>query len=393
MKKKLVIIGASYLQVPLAEKANSMGIETHVFAWEEDAVARDYADYFYPISIRAKEEILKKCKEIQPDGIISISSDLAMITVNYVSQKLGLVGNSMQSTYYTTHKYAMRNQLRKNELPCPKYFNIKPSTSDATTLISSLGFPLIIKPTDRSGSRGISKVNHYDEIQDSLNRAYDVSFNNSLIAERFIVGKEYSIETISWKGEHTFLAFTEKKTSGTPYFVEIEQHQPAEVNPIVQRKAIKCIKKSLTALGISFGASHSEIIVGKNDEVFIVEIGARMGGDHIGTDLVKYSTGFDYVKGVIEIALGIKPEVSQKKQNVAGIYYITPKAGKVMCIIDNTSKYSAIKKTEIFVCKGDKVKYPVTNSSERSAYFVYCGDERFKIENPDSIIKIITSEK
>ena len=96
--KKLVIIGANNFQLPLIKKAKQLGMETHVFAWEKGAVGREFADYFYPISIIEKELILKEAEKIKPDGIISIGSDLATATVNYVADKLGLIGNSLECT-------------------------------------------------------------------------------------------------------------------------------------------------------------------------------------------------------------------------------------------------------------------------------------------------------
>ena len=91
--KKIVIIGANNFQMPLIIKAKELGYETHVFAWAEGAVGADFADYFYPISIVEKDKILDKCKEIKPDAVISVASDLATLTVNYLTDKLGLIGN------------------------------------------------------------------------------------------------------------------------------------------------------------------------------------------------------------------------------------------------------------------------------------------------------------
>ena len=106
--KKLAIIGASYLQEPLIEKAKSRGIETHVFAWKVGDIGERTADFFYPISIVEKEQILKKCQEIGIDGICSIASDLAAIAVNYVAEKMGLTGNSMKCVEVSTNKHSMR---------------------------------------------------------------------------------------------------------------------------------------------------------------------------------------------------------------------------------------------------------------------------------------------
>ena len=124
---RIAIIGASYLQLPLIEKAKSMGHETHVFAWEAGDVGEKVADYFYPVSIREKEQILEKCREIGINGIISIASDLAMITVNYVAQALNLTGNSWGSTLISTNKYAMRKAFHENGDPIPSFVEVKDS--------------------------------------------------------------------------------------------------------------------------------------------------------------------------------------------------------------------------------------------------------------------------
>ena len=151
--KKLVIIGANDFQNQLILKAKALGYETHVFAWEDGAVGKDTADYFYPISIIEKEKILDKCRKIMPDGVCSIASDLASITVNYVAEKLGLPCNQTKFTNIQTNKYAMRQALMDAGLPCPK-FVLADENFDLAKL-SGFKFPIIVKPTDRSGSRNI----------------------------------------------------------------------------------------------------------------------------------------------------------------------------------------------------------------------------------------------
>ena len=119
---KLAIIGASYLQLPLIKKAKSMGIETHVFAWKVGDVGETEADFFYPISIVEKDKILEKCEEIKIDGICSIASDLAAITVNYIASQLGLNGNSSECTMISTNKHLMRRAFEMGGDPSPKAF-------------------------------------------------------------------------------------------------------------------------------------------------------------------------------------------------------------------------------------------------------------------------------
>ena len=148
--KKLAIIGASYLQNPLILKAKEMGLETHVFAWAAGDIGETTADYFYPISIVEKEEILKKCREIGIDGICSIASDLAAITVNYVACQMELVGNSMKCTEKSTNKHKMREAFQQGGDPSPKSILVH-SAKKLENI--TLEYPVIVKPVDRHKSR------------------------------------------------------------------------------------------------------------------------------------------------------------------------------------------------------------------------------------------------
>ena len=187
--KKLAIIGASFLQNPLIEKANQRGIETHVFAYKEDAIGEKTAFCFYPISIIEKDAILEKCQEIGIDGICTIASDLAVVTVNYVAEKMGLIGNSNEATIKSTNKFYMRQCFFENNDPSPKSIKVQSSTELSDELLT---FPVIVKPLDRSGSRGITKVFSYSKLEDAIRHALDQGFEKSVLVEEFVEGNEYS---------------------------------------------------------------------------------------------------------------------------------------------------------------------------------------------------------
>lgn len=305
--KKLAIIGASYLQLPLIEKAKAMGIETHVFAWAANDVGERVADHFYPISIVEKEQILDKCREIGVDGICSISSDLAMVTVNYVAEQMKLTGNSAACTLRSTNKHQMRLAFEQNGDPSPKSLLVE-SVEDLRDV--TLHYPVIVKPTDRSGSRGITKLSDPADLEKAIIHAQEQGFEKKALVEEFAEGQEYSVEYISWQGEHHFLALTHKYTTGAPNFIETGHLQPAPVSEELLTRVKKVVSHALDSLGIRYGASHSEVKIDANGRIALIEIGGRMGGDFIGSDLVELSTGVDFVRAVIETALGIKPVLS-----------------------------------------------------------------------------------
>ena len=230
---KIAVIGANEFQNKLIIKAKEMGIETHVFAWEEGAIGKENSDFFYPISIIEKEKILEICKKIKIDGVCSIASDLAMHTVNFIANKLNLSGNSLECTELTTNKYKMRERLSKFNLPCPKYILVK----DVENIdIKELIFPLIVKPTDRSGSRGIYKVNNNVELKSAIKLALEESFSQEILIEEYILGDEYSVESISEKGIHKVLQITKKYTTGAPNFIEKGHIEPTEIDNDLYKK-------------------------------------------------------------------------------------------------------------------------------------------------------------
>ena len=190
-QRNLAIIGASYLQLPLIEKAKEMGFVTHVFAWAANDVGETAADYFYPISITEVDAITEKCREIGICGICSIATDLGNYTVNYVADKLGLPGNNMECTRMSTNKHLMREAFERCGDPSPKSVQV-----DASTNLSALQFayPVIIKPTDRSGSRGIFKLDGPEGLEEAVKAALDVGFEKKALIEEFAEGQEYSVE-------------------------------------------------------------------------------------------------------------------------------------------------------------------------------------------------------
>ena len=321
MKKNLVIIGANDFQNPLILRAKELGYVTHVFAWQSGDVGESSADYFYPISIIEHERILEICRVIEPVGVVSIASDLAAITVNYVAEALGLVGNGMESTMRSTNKHLMRRAFEKAGLPSCRSILVDEGF-DLDRL--DIQYPVIVKPTDRSGSRGIFKVTKPEDLAAAVAFAREPSFEKKVLVEEFAEGREYSIEYISFEGQHHFLACTEKFTTGAPMFVETGHLQPPlhmDAGTLAKIQAL--VPQVLNCLGVRHGASHTELKIDDMGNIRLIECGARMGGDCIGSDLVYISTGVDYVQSVIDVGCGSAPNLRPRKEaRIAAIRFI-----------------------------------------------------------------------
>lgn len=372
MKKKLAIIGASYLQAPLVEKAKSMGIETHCFSWADRAVCKDIADYFYPINVLDKEEILKVCQQVKIDGITTIATDIVVPTINYVADKMGLISNPDEYSYVTTNKYLMRQCFAENGVPSPKFVDAITDEPD----ITGMTFPMIVKPTDRSGSIGIEKVFDRDELVKAVKRAREFSFKHEAIVEEFVEGCEVSVETISWKGSHHILQITDKVTTEAPYFVELEHHQPSQLPADIQTRIRSIVLNALDALHIQYGASHSELKITKDGDIRVMEIGARMGGDFIGSNLVQLSTGYDFLKGVIDVALGQFEEPIVKNEHHSGVYFLCKETERVLPIMQHWHDYPEI----VECCIQNLDLKNIQSSNDRSGYMIYQSNKKWKID-------------
>lgn len=368
---KIVIIGANNFQNPLIEKAKELGYETHVFAWRDGSIGEKTADYFYPISIIEKEKILEECRKIAPTAVVTIASDLAAITVSYVANQLQLTANSAECILKTTNKYFMRSALKAAKIPVPEFHHVDMGTYGKQ--IKNMKFPVIVKPTDRSGSRSITKINSLEEAKPAVARAVADSFEKKAIVEEYLEGDEYSLEAISHNGKHTFLAITKKQTTGAPHYIETGHMQPAKLTNAQEEKIKTEIEKALNALEIATGASHSEFRLDKNDNVNIIEIGARMGGDCIGSHLVSLSTGYDFLEMVIDAATGKPPGLVKKS---------IPKKAAIKFILDreDLEEYHNMKEkypdyiqyeSEI----DDLGMHKVIDSSSRYGYYIMAWDK------------------
>lgn len=372
--KKIAIIGASYLQQPIVEKAREMGVYSICFAWEEGAVCKDLCDKFYPISTIDKEAILKVCQEEKIDGITTIASDVATLTVNYVAEKMGLIGNPDKYSQTTTNKYLMRQCFMEHGVPSPKFCLTEGQIPD---IIKDFHYPVIVKPTDRSGSRGVEKVLKQDDLQQAIDRACHESFQMKAVIEEFVEGREISVESISFNGKHYVLQITDKVTTEAPFFVELEHHQPSSLPDDIKAKVRTIVLNALDALHIQYGASHAELKITKDGDIRVIEIGARMGGDFIGSDLVKLSTGYDFLKGVIDVAFGEFEEPKLTEKKFSGVFFLCKETKHILPIIKNASSHPEIVRAEVT----DPVLRRIEQSADRSGYFIYQADKRFELND------------
>lgn len=319
--KKIMILGAGEMQVPLIKEAIDLGCKVHAIDKNKEAPGFEYCANSYKISTNNKEEILQLALNLGIDGIIT-NSDYPVRTIAYVCNNLNLKGPSEDLAKLTTNKYLQRELFKKNNIPIP-YFIKEKDHNKLKLLYSELSFPLIVKPVDSSGSRGVSLVRNIDEYKIGLDHALASSKSNDIIVEEFLIGREFSLEVLIQNRKINIISITEKKTVDTKgkSFVEERHIIPAKLNKNQIKLISDLTNDALNVLKANECAAHVEIILTKKG-AYIIEIASRLGGDYITSDLVPLSSGVNMLENIIRLCLGSQIKVLKTKFEHSGIQFI-----------------------------------------------------------------------
>lgn len=379
MKKKIMILGASELQLPAILKAKELGLEVISIDYNPDAIGFSYSDKYYVVSTLDKEEVLEIAKRERIDGIITLASDLPMKTVAFVADKLNLVSISMSAAENTTNKFNMRNCFLKHNIQSMKYFKVSNLKELQNLELNKFEIDRwILKPVSNSGSRGISlitKESNPEIIKQSFEYTQSFSKNKEVIVEEYIKGREVSVESISVDGQTNIIQITDKITSGEPNFVELGHSQPSDLDKKTVNHIHKIVKNAINSLGVLNGPTHTEVKIDGN-EIKIIEIGARLGGDFITTDLVPLSTNIDMVKNLILQSLKEKIDLENKIEKGSAIkFFVLPKGKKIKSIRDYSDLMNrdGVERLEFQLVEGDEVP-KIENSTQRYGYLLCSGN-------------------
>lgn len=331
MKKKLMIVGASVLQLPGINKAKEMGLEVAVVDYNPQAIGIGYADRYYNASTMDEDAVVRAAEDYKPDGIMTLATDMPMRGVAKASERLGLHSIDYATAVKATDKYDMIKAFEEQGVPSPWYYLVK-SFDQLKDLENRLEYPCIMKPTDNAGSHGVVKVESFEQLVESYEYSHQSSRHGNVIVEEYLDGPEVSVEVMVVKGEVHILQITDKLTTEAPYFVELGHSQPSQLPCSVQEQIRDVTVKACKAIGIDNGPAHVEMKVTSKNGPKMVELGARMGGDNITTALVPLSTGVDMVRATIDVALGEEPDIEPTLHCGSAIRYFQLPFGKIRSI-------------------------------------------------------------
>ena len=370
--KKLMIVGASVLQLPAILKAKEMGLHVAVVDYNPEAIGVQYADKYYNASTMDEDAVLAAAEDYQPDGIMTLATDMPMRGVAKASEKLNLHSINYVTALKATDKSLMIKAFKMFGVPSPWYFDVA-SFEELKALEGKVTFPCIMKPTDNAGSHGVAKVNSFEELLDKYEYSHSNSRHGEVIVEEYLDGPEVSVEVMVVDGNVNILQITDKITTGAPHFVEMGHTQPSQLPEETQRQIRKVADMACKSLGIDKGPAHVEMKVTSRGPVMI-ELGARMGGDNITTHLVPLSTGIDMVKATIMVALGEEPDITPTLHCGSAIRYFEAPFGTIKSIegVEEAKKINGIKQITFTKEVGEE-STPIQCSNDRIGYVIAQG--------------------
>jgi len=395
--KTILIIGAGLLQVPAISCANDLGLTTVVTDYNKDAPGMKIADYPIVISTRDVDGTVRIIKEfnkkVKIDGVITIGTDASM-TVAAVSNALNLPGIEYENALAATNKLKMRERFEKHNVPIPKFYKCW-SLTDLKNISKMLDFPMVIKPVDNMGARGVMKIENENCLEMAFDNAKNSSPSGELIVEEYMKGPELSIDALIYNNEIFITGVADRIIEREPYFIEIGHVMPSNLPKEVIDDAVDVFKKGIKALGLNTGAAKGDIkITDKGAKVG--EIAARLSGGFMSAYTYPYSSGVNLIHNAIDIALGYPPHNLIPTMNKVSIEKaIIPNPGVVKEIkgTDEALSIPGVRNIFYHVEIGDEIKEPKSNV-EKAGNFIIVKDTREEawetIREIEKTIKIVT---
>lgn len=303
--KKLMIIGAGVYQVPIIKKAKDRGLYTIAVSPYGDYPGLKVADKTYDLDVRDKEGILAAARDERIDGITTDQTDMAMPAVAYVAEKLGLPGIGYECATLFTDKYKMREKSMQLGLPTIRYRSVT-TCQEAEEFFNEVDTSIMIKPVDNQGSRGVYRIDNISQLRYLFPDTKGYSANGMVIAEQYVEGDEYEVDSIVIDGrEHTLMCGDIALFSLPDVFSSKTRMYPSARNSETVARLLKLNRDTVEGFGLKQGLTHSEYVVDKSGQPYLIEAAARGGGAFVSSDITPLQTGLDTAEYLIDAALGI----------------------------------------------------------------------------------------
>jgi biotin carboxylase len=312
-----MVVTAGQHQMPLILKARAMGCEVLATDSRADAPALSLADRTAVVDAANCDDLLRVACGFRPHAIVSEQTDVAVLGVAHVAEKLGLAGIGYETAMRATDKWKMREACRRAGLPMPAY-RLATSIENTVTAARDIGLPVVVKPTDNQSSRGVTKVAHVAALPPAAERALAASRSGRVLVEESMAGPETSIESFVIGDTVNVLGICEKVKCTPPYSFDLQLIYPASFPTALLDEIEELNRNVIRAIGIQMGFAHAEMMITAKG-VRLIEIAARGCGARVATDLLPELTGIDLLALRLQQALGEKVHIAQIRADLFGI--------------------------------------------------------------------------
>lgn len=396
--KRLMILGGSRYALPVIEEAKRLGIYTITVDYLPNNVAHKFSDKYVNISIVDKEAVLAIAKELDIDGIMSFACDPGVITAAYVADKLGLPNvGPYDSVCILQNKGRFRQFLTNNGFSVPRaksYVSIDAALKD----LSKFTWPIIVKPTDSAGSKGVTKVESRELLPQSIEYALSYSHNGEFIIEEFIEQKGFSSDTDSFSidGKLKFVSFNNQRfdrNARNPY-TPSAYSWPSSMSQKNQKELIQEIQRLISLLGMKTAIYNIETREGFDGKAYIMELSPRGGGNRL-SECIKYSTGVDLIANMVKYSVGLPvDEITQKpyKGNWAEIIIHSNVAGTFDKLWISDEIVENVVEKDLWVSEGTEVgAFEAANEAIGTLILNFDNEERLSqvLNNQEEYVKVI----
>ena len=371
--KSVLVFGCGELQQSIIGRAHRMGLYVVGIDPCADAYCKNDLDAFEIVDGQDFEGTCAVVEKYGIDAIVTAATDKPLVMMARIAEKYGFPFFSVDTAQWSTDKFLMKQKFLEGGVPCARGRLIsKPEEAEG------LYYPVIVKPRDNSGSRGVKLCQSKEELQDCLQEALHNSHLNTVLVEEYIEGQEYSIEGLHYDGKTEILQFTEKKTTEFPYNVELGHKQPANLT-IAQKDEIRgIVSKVAQCLLFENCPSHTELKINEKG-IFVIETSPRLGGDYITSTLVPLSTGINMEDLLLNIALGNEIDVHTGRYDKAsGVFFFCMPEGIVQSIdpkIHTICSWPGVYDFNLKLREGDTIPM-ITSSLHRYGELIICADDR-----------------
>lgn len=368
-KKSILVFGGSDYQLSLVKECKKMNLYTVVIDPNPAAEAKAYADAFEVVGGQDFEGTCNVVEKYNVDAIITAATDKPLVMMAKVAEKYGLRFFPVETARVSTDKFLMKEMFIKNNLPCAKGRLVSNIPDD-------FAFPLVIKPRDNSGSRGVIFCQSRAEAEQVLKESKSHTKRDKVVAEEVIEGTEYSIESLHYNGISKIIQITEKIVTPLPYFIELGHIQPAVLSEKILEELEQLVERIAKVFNFVNCGAHNEVKI-KNGKITLIEVSPRIGGDFISSILVEKSTGINMERALIEILIGEEPDFSEFKKNASGIFFFHFKEGRVKSIEPIKpimDKYDVVKYQ--FDLEVGSIVPKIRVGTDRYGYFIITAENR-----------------